>query len=145
MPIVALLACSCGRTRVDERHHRFEDRAPITVAQDDHLGQGGGPRAEPHDEPADAPASVGPALAALAEARCSHDIACGRVGKGREYLDRDTCVRTTLQQHGEDVAALTCAMGVDAVRLAQCEEMLRDQSCDDDPAAAACGALCRGQ
>ena len=66
------------------------------------------------------PLSVAGALNILATARCEREQACGRVGPGKTYRDVDSCERSTLQAHANDVVLLQCKGGVDGKRLGGC-------------------------
>jgi hypothetical protein len=88
------------------------------------------------------PMSVAGALNVLASARCQREQLCGRVGSGKTYRDIDTCERTALQAHANDVSLFQCAGSIDGKRLDVCASKLRGLPCDHDEVAASetCGA-----
>ena len=88
------------------------------------------------------PLSVAGALNTLATARCAREQHCERVGKGKTYRDLDTCERTALQAHANDVALMQCKGPIDSKRLDACADKLEKMPCDREEVAASeiCGS-----
>lgn len=102
--------------------------------------------------PAPTPRHVETATAVMrvVTARCDREAACGHVGTGRSYGDRDECANGV----GHDVVAAfpsdDCPSGIDAERLDACAAAIDAATCDAStsdgnlPAACALDQLCPG-
>ena len=87
------------------------------------------------------PMSVAGALNLLATARCEREQQCGRIGQGKTYRNVESCERTALQAHANDVTLLQCKGPLDSKRLETCATKLKTLPCGHEELAASelCG------
>lgn len=138
--VSAATGAGCKSTSRDDmidsasRSMAVEDRPSLAVPASS------GETPEASESRGGGPLTVPGALNVLANARCQREEVCGRVGEGKAYVDRETCVRVTLQSHASDVTMLECAKGIDHPALSSCASKLRAVACEHDapPASTAC-------
>lgn len=89
------------------------------------------------------------ARTSIAEARCSFEQRCERIGEGKTYADRGACLTGVLGAWRAELAFPGCEQGVDAAALRACLSELREAPCGtgidrmDTFASCKAEALCR--
>lgn len=152
---VGLLAGACNRTpteeaarqRADNIEHQAEQTAERLRAQANTVEQRADQRADQiRDQAANTARAVDPArtedterrgpiisLAAAraqyAAARCERENGCNNIGQGRRYQSRDACITTASADRFDSWDSANCTRGVDASKLGDCLNAVREQSC----------------
>ncbi len=102
--------------------------------------RGGGP---PIATPlaAQAAVAVSAAVDRLADASCTTERRCGRLGMGRQFAEEATCRSAVATRTRARVNATVCETGfLDETALRECESAIREAACDDasDPYETTC-------
>lgn len=97
--------------------------APARADSGEGAGSGG------PTSPAGGPSSE--ATARIAEARCDRETSCNRIGKGRAWASKGSCLEAQRERVGRAIDTAVCKRGVDSVQLTSCLTEVRGQACND--------------
>jgi len=65
----------------------------------------------------------------IAETRCTREEACGNIGAGKTFGDREAC-SNYVQDHGRaDLHSARCPGGIDQEELEECLAAIQEQEC----------------
>lgn len=67
----------------------------------------------------------------LANARCDRELACENVGQGKDYADRDACMRHVGHDANATLRADKCPHGVSEANLERCLADTRHERCSN--------------